>query len=59
MSNYINQAVEDVDIDTITTNGATDIISYVKIKKIPFVDSSATQYIRGVVCRKNVSHKRM
>ena len=36
-----------------------DIMSYIKIKSIIHVDDSATEYIRGIVCRKNVAHKRM
>lgn len=36
-----------------------DIMSYVKIKQIIHVDDSATEYIRGIVCRKNVAHKKM
>ena len=36
-----------------------DINSFIKIKKILYVDHTATEYVRGIVCRKNVAHKRM
>ena len=36
-----------------------DILNYVKIKRIPFINYNATQYMRGVCLRKNVAHKKM
>lgn len=36
-----------------------DINYYVKIKKLIHVDQSLTGYFKGVVFRKNVTHKRM
>lgn len=36
-----------------------DIRHYVKIKKIPGGEPSDSHYVRGVVCSKNVAHKRM
>jgi hypothetical protein len=60
MSLFIKKAVEDVNIDSITTSGdPMDINYYVKIKKIPYLDKSVTGYFKGVVFRKNVTHKRM
>lgn len=57
---FIRKAVEDVNIDSISASGEPmDINFYVKIKKIPFVDQSVTGYFKGVVFRKNVTHKRM
>ena len=36
-----------------------NICSHVKIKKVLFSDQSATRYVRGMVCRKNLANKRM
>lgn len=36
-----------------------DITKLVKIKKIQFQDESKTQYIKGVICRKNLSNRKM
>ncbi|KAI8996739.1 hypothetical protein BC832DRAFT_297099 [Gaertneriomyces semiglobifer] len=38
---------------------AIDVRHYVKIKKIPGGSPSDTEYVSGVVCSKNVSHKKM
>ena len=39
MSIFIKRAVEDINIDSITTSGEPmDINYYVKIKKIPYLD---------------------
>lgn len=46
-------------MDTTSTSDNMDICAYVKIKKILYKDLSETKYVRGVVCRKNVSNKRM
>jgi hypothetical protein len=36
-----------------------DINHYIKIKRIPYINNSATDYLWGIVCRKNVVHKKM
>jgi len=36
-----------------------DINSYIKIKKIPFINLDETAYIRGIVIKKNVALKKM
>ena len=36
-----------------------DINSYIKIKKIPFINEDETAYIRGIVIKKNVALKKM
>lgn len=36
-----------------------NISKYIKIKCIPYVDGTATEYMRGIVCSKNVAHKKM
>lgn len=36
-----------------------DINTYIQIKQIPYKDSSLTDYMWGIVCRKNVVHKKM
>ena len=36
-----------------------DIIKLVKIKKVQFQDQSKTQYIKGIIFRKNLSNRKM
>lgn len=36
-----------------------NVMNYIKIKKIPFQNYSATQYMKGLVIRKNVANKKM
>ncbi len=36
-----------------------DINYYLKIKKVPYRDQTPSQYVKGVICRKNVSNKKL
>ena len=55
----VMQPLFEVQTDPMEEDGPIDINRFIKIKKIPFPDNSQTQLIRGLVLRKNVSHKKM
>lgn len=57
--NQIEKAVKNVLPNTILCSDSMDINNYVKIKKIPYEDETFTNYINGVLCRKNISDKKM
>lgn len=60
MSFFTKQAIIDVSIDKVHLQDHMDIADYVQIKKIPFLNHKATEYLKGgIILRKNVSHKKM
>lgn len=57
---FIKQVVSDIYIDSFSKNTSImDPNQFIKIKIIPYVNEEATNYFKGVVCRKNVVHKKM
>ena len=46
-------------VDKNDTIQIMDIIKLVKIKKVQFQDQSKTQYIKGIISRKNLSNRKM
>jgi hypothetical protein len=50
MAVFVKKAIDEVNIDSISGE-PMDINYYVKIKKVLYVDQSATCFIRGVVFR--------
>jgi len=51
-------AAELVQPNTINVSG-TDINNFIKIKKIMYPDKSLTKLVRGIVIRRNITHKKM
>ena len=55
----LKHALSEVHPNTSNSTDWMNITNFVKIKKIPFSDTSMTKYYNGVVCRKTVSDKKM
>ena len=59
LKDFIVRALDEVQPDTISENDSMQLIDYIKIKKIPFADTSETAYVQGLLIRKNISYKKM
>ncbi|CAD8067473.1 unnamed protein product [Paramecium sonneborni] len=60
MCKFITNSIEDVKYHQIDNQlKMKNKVSCIKIKIIPFINYSATRYLRGVTIRKNIVHKRM
>ena len=55
----LKRALNEVHPNTSNSTDWMNITNYIKIKKIPFSDTSMTKYYNGIVCRKTVSDKKM
>ena len=59
LRDHIIRAMDEVQPDTVTDNDSMDISQYIKVKRIPYVDQSETEYIQGLLIRKNTASKKM
>lgn len=55
----LKRASTEIVINTLVYEDPMNINEYVKIKKILYPDQSECKYICGVVCSKNISHRKM
>lgn len=55
----IKRAATELIINTLVYEDPMNINEYVKIKKIVYPDESECKYISGIVCTKNISHRKM
>ena len=55
----VKKASTGIIINTLVNEDPMNINEYVKIKKIVFPNESECKYIWGVVCSKNISHRKM
>lgn len=59
LMNFIKVALNEVRPNSVFWGDSMDINKYIKIKKIPYSDTSETKYIRGVVFNKSLLDRKM
>lgn len=59
LKQLIDQTMKNIFLVSVNQNEFLEIQKIVKIKKIPYIDNSLTKAVNGVVCRKNISDKKM
>ncbi|CAD8068266.1 unnamed protein product [Paramecium sonneborni] len=60
MCKFITNSVQDLKYHQTDNQQKIDNkVGYIRIKIIPFINYTATRYLRGITIRKNIAHKRM